>query len=368
VPFEKQIGDRFATAKKMSDGSFAGVPGAIAMQGYPSIHQVNAPLTEQVWLANYRHLNPSLGAGVEVVSTVGAVSYSLLPGTAGVYKFTSVNGGLHYKQVPVIGYAGYHLLKEVSSPTKGNIITDSTPWEYCVALTAGECRSGSAAGEVYMSVPQTLARSDQNCVANWYDDNYPCVFSPPAKAGFTVQEGISKDDPNGTNWRRISMALSGYGRQFEFGTFIPDPTGTWAFTEGYWLDGMRNDLLVAKLPPWPNPQDVTVNRTNFITQSVQIGASQNLTSARVRFGYTENGNVTDYFCTARQEACVTACSASSPTTPYYFSSENQGWQPCANGCTVSVPAIPGRVLFYAVDRQDGGGTTIPGATQIVVVR
>lgn len=369
VPFEQQINDQFKTAKKLQDGSFAGVSGAVAMQGYPSLHQVNAPLTEQVWMANYRHLNPSFGAGPEVPSAVGAVSYSLVPGTTGVYKFTSVNGGLHYKQVPVVAYAGYHLLKEVSSPARGNIITDATPWQYCVVFTAGECRTGSAAGEVYMSVPQGLvAAGPQNCIANWYDDNYPCVFSPPAKAGFMVQEGTSKDDPNGTNWRRISMGFSGYGRQFEFGSFIPDPTGTWGFSEGYWLDGVRNDLLIAKLPPWPNPQDVTVNRTNFINQSVQIGAGQNLTSARVRFGYTENGNVTDFFCTARQESCVTAGTASTPTSPYWFIGENQGWQQCTNGCTVSVPAIPGRVLFYAVDRQDGAGNTIPGTTQVAVVR
>jgi hypothetical protein len=368
VPFEQQINDRFRTAKKLQDGSFAGVPGAIALQSYPSLRQVNAPPTEQVWLANYRHLNPSFGAGAEVASDVGAVSYSLVPGTAGVYKFTAVNGGLHYKQVPVAAYAGYHLLKEVSSPEKGDMITDSTPWQYCVALNPGECRTGSAVGEVYMSVPQGLTRSDQNCIANWYDDNYPCVFSPPAKAAFMVQEGTSKDDPNGTNWRKISMGFSGYGRQFEFATFIPDPTGTWGFSEGYWLDGVRNDLIIAKLPPWPNPQDVTVNRTNFIRQSVQIGAGQNLTSARVRFGYAENGNVTDFFCTARQETCVTAGSASTTASPYWFIGENQGWQPCTNGCSISIPAIPGRVLFYAVDRQDGAGNTIPGTPQVVVVR
>ncbi|HEY4089728.1 MAG TPA: hypothetical protein VGM43_27565 [Bryobacteraceae bacterium] len=368
VPFEQQIDDRFKTAKKYQDGSFAGVQGSVAMQGYPSLRQLNAPLTEQVWLANYRHLNPSFGAGPEVQSDIGAVSYSLVPGTSGVYKFTSVNGGLHYKQVPVAAFAGYHLLKDVSSPTRGNIITDATQWQLCVVLTAGECRTGSAAGEVYMSVPQGLTRGDQNCVANWYDDNFPCAFSSPAKAGYMVQEGTSKDDPNGTNWRRISMGFSGYGRQFEFGTFIPDPTGTWAFSEGYWLDGVRNDLMIAKLPPWPNPQDVTVNRTNFIQQSVQIGAGQNLTSARVRFGYTENGNVSDFFCTARQETCVTAGSASSANTPYWFISENQGWQSCSSGCTVSVPAIPGRVLFYAVDRQDGAGNTVPGSPQVVVVR
>ncbi|HVW10994.1 MAG TPA: hypothetical protein VHC90_20560 [Bryobacteraceae bacterium] len=362
IPMEQQIGTGFSTAKKFGDGSFAGLTGNMLLQGYPSIHQFTAPPSEQVWMLNYRHINPSLGAGTEVASDVGPVTYNLVSGTRGVFRFTAVNGGLHYKTLPVIAYAGYHLLQEVSSPAKGDIITDSTPWQFCVALNAGECHTGSAAGEVYLSVPSGLVRSSQNCVSNWYDDNYPCVFTPLAKAAFAVQEGVSKNDPNGMNWRRITMGFSGPGRQFEFSTFIPDPTGKWGFLEGYWLNGVRNDLMIAKLPPWPNPQDVTVNRTNFINQSVQVGASQNLPNARVRFGYTENGNASDFFCTARQEACVAA------GAPYSFISESAGWQACTNGCTISVPAIPGRVLFYAVDRQDGAGNTVPGDTQVVVVR
>ena len=68
---------------------------------------------------------------------------------------------------------------------------------------------------------------------------------------------------------------------------------------------------------------------------------------------------------------MTAGSSSTATSPYWLIGESQasqGWQPCTNGCTVSVPAIPGRVLFYAVDRQDGAGNTVPGSPQVVVVR
>jgi hypothetical protein len=361
VPMAQQIGS-FAKAKQFQQGSFAGVTGAIAMQGYPSVHQLMAPPSEQVWMLNFRHLNPSTGVGAENPSPVGAVTYNLVSGTQGVFRFTSVNGGLHYKLVPVIAYAGYHLLQDVSSPSKGNIITDSTPWNYCVVLNAGECETGSAAGEVYMSVPQGVVRGDQNCVSNWYDDNFPCVFTPPAQAAFGIQQGISRDDPNGTNWRRITMGLSGPGRQFQFGSFIPDPTGTWAFMQGYWLDGVRNDLMIAKLPPWPNPQDVTTNRTNFVPQPIQVSANSNVLAARVRFGYAENGAPGSFFCTPRREACITGGS------PYSFQSENPGWQPCASGCTIPVPAIPGRVLFYAVDSQDGAGNTIPGNVQVLVVR
>ena len=336
--------------------------GAIALQGYPSLHQLTAPPAEQHWMLNYRHLNPSFGAGAEVVSDVGAVSYSLVPGTKGVFKFTSVNGGLNYKVAPVIAYAGYHLLGEVSGTAKGNTITDSTPWQFCVALNAGECQTGSNPGEVYMSVPQGLIRNSQNCVANWYEDNYPCVFTSPAQAAFGIQQQIDSNDLSGNYWRRITMGLSGPGRQFEFGSFIPDPTGAWAFMQGFWLDGARNDLLIAKLPPWPNPRDVTTNRSDFISQSITVGANPGYPGARVRFGYAENGPPASFFCTPRQEACSTG------RVPYGFQSEVPQWQSCPNGCRISVPAIPGRVLYYSIERQDGNGNVLTGGLQAQIVQ
>jgi hypothetical protein len=359
-PMAQQIGS-FGNVNGNQLGSFAGVPGSIGLEGYPSVHQLTAPPSEQQWMLNFRHMNPNFGSGPEVPSDVGSVAYTLVSGTQGVFKFTSVSGGVNYKSVPLIAYAGYHLLQDVSSPLTGNVITDSTAWQFCVVWKAGECRTGSNAGEVYASVPSGSVRQSQNCVSNWYDDNYPCVFTPPASAAFGIQQDISRNDPNGNYWRRITMGLSGPGRQFQFASFIPDPTGAWAFMEGFWPDGARNDLLIAKLPPWPNPKDVTTNRSNFIQQSVTVAASANLPGARIRFGYGENGPPASFFCTARQEACVTG------GAPYSFQSENPQWQSCAGGCTIQVPAIPGRVLFYAVDRQDGNGNTVPGQTQVQVV-
>ncbi len=206
-----------------------------------------------------------------------------------------------------------------------------------------------------------MVKASQNCVSNEYDYNYPCVFTPPGPAGFGIQQDISRTDPGGSYWRRITMGLSGPGRQFQFASFIPDPTGTWAFMQGFWLDGARNELLMARLPPWPNPQDVTTNRSTFVPQSITIAANANQPGARVRFGYGENGLPGNYYCTPRQEACVTG------GTPYSFQSENPSFQSCSGGCTVPIPAIPGRVLYYAVDRQDGSGNTIPGSTQVRVV-
>jgi hypothetical protein len=213
-----------------------------------------------------------------------------------------------------------------------------------------------------MAVPHGVLRGDQNCIAGWYDDNFPCVFTPPPQAAWGIQQDISRNDPNGNNWRRITMGFSGPGRQFQFASFIPDPTGAWGFMEGFWPDGIRNDLLIAKLPPWPNPQDVTTNRSNLELEAVQIPANANQPNARVRFGYAEDGPVASFNCTQRNETCVTGGS------PYSFIGENPAWKSCAGGCTIQVPAVPERILFYAIDRQDGNGNTITGSTQVIVVK
>jgi hypothetical protein len=365
IPFGQQIGKPISSGNNFIYGSFAGIGGSIALQGYPSLHQLTAPPKEQQWMLNFSHLNPSYGAGPEVPVDVGGVTYNLVAGTKNVFRFTAVSGGLNYKAVPPMAYAGYHLLQDVSGPAKGDIITDSASWKFCVVQNAGECHTGSAAGEVYLSVPSGGVRGSQNCVSNWYDDNFPCVFTPPVQTASGIQQDISRPDPAGTHWRRITMGLSGPGRQYQFGTFIPDPTGTWAFMQGFWMDGARNDLIMAKLPPWPDPQqieaDAKVDRTNFIMRQVQIPADQNLPTARVRFGYAEDGAPGNFFCTPRQEACVTG------GKPYSFLSENPAWQACVAGCTIPVPAIPGRVLYYVVDRQDGNGKTITGDTQVAVM-
>jgi hypothetical protein len=360
VPFAQQIGS-FATANVFGGASFGGVPGAIALQAYPSVHQLTAPPNERTWMLNFNHINPSYGAGPEAPATVGGEAYSLVPGTRGVYKFTAVNGGLNYKVVPPIGYAGYHLLQDVSSPLTGNIITDASPWQFCVVLNAGECQNGSAPGEAYASVPQTSVRTDQNCISNWYDDNFPCIFTPPPSAAWTVQGDISRSDPNGVNWRRITMGFSGPGRQFEFGTFIPDPTGTWGFVQGYWLDGARNDLLIAKLPPWPGLGD-TAERGNFVAAAITVPADAARPKARIHFGYAENGPADKFYCTGRREAC------SSGGTPFAFEGERPKWESCAKGCTIEVPTVASRVLYYAIDRQDAQGKVTSGRLQVTIPR
>ncbi len=346
LPMSTAIGQPFNVT--FSGGPpFAGASTSpnLSIQSYPSLHQLAAPPYQQHWMLDFAHVNPSGGVGSEVIANVGPITYSLVSGTTTVYQFTP-NGGVDYKRIPLLSWAGYHLLQDVSSPATGNIITDSTPWQLCYAYAAGECRSGSSAGSTYASIPQSSTSTQ--CVSNWYDDNYPCVASPQSGVAFGIQRAIDRTDPAGEYGRNITMGFSGPGRQYQFAAFIPDPTGAWGLMQGVWVNGSRCDLFMAQLPPWPYDQDAVTNGSTFVPVTVTLGPSAELDQARVRFGYAENGNPASFFCTARQENCSTTTNSS---MPYAFESEGPAWQSCSGGCTINIPALPGRVLYYAIDRK-----------------
>jgi len=45
------------------------------------------------------------------------------------------------------------------------------------------------------------------------------------------------------------------------------------------------------------------------------------------------------------------------TDPYAWPNENPTWQDCTKGCTVNIPAISSRVLYYVIDRKVGATVT-----------
>ena len=120
------------------------------------------------------------------------------------------------------------------------------------------------------------------------------------------------------------------------------------------IDGVRDDMLLMKLPAWPNTaQDIT--RSGFIPIQVDLGPSTQYSKARIRFGYAENGPVLSFFCTSRQEACVT----DTLMTPFaYETSDTMTPMSCQGGCSISIPALSGRVLYYQVERLNDSGSDV----------
>jgi hypothetical protein len=112
------------------------------------------------------------------------------------------------------------------------------------------------------------------------------------------------------------------------------------------LEGIRHVALVAKLPRWV---DTFPRRNTLGGVTIGLGARGGVTHARVRFGYN-----TSFYCTERSEACVTDAKAA----PFAFEqSDTLTPTSCASGCTINVPAMPGRLLYYRVETFDGSTWT-----------
>ncbi len=357
VAFQQPFFAQTSSYLVSADVFFHGLEAPSQFQSYPSNYQLSVTNSiDKDWFLDFHHLDPSTGGGWEFPAgntTVFQTPATLVSGTSNVWKFGAPTVPVDFKTQPVVGYAGGYLLQDVSSPTTGNIITDSTPWQYCVVYFADECHTGSAVGEVYMSVPLVGGAYADNigyCNSNTVQWVMPCANTLAANAAQIIQSRDDIPDPHALNWRRLGFGLMGPGRQYEFSTAVPDPSGSWAVFACNWCDGVRNELFMAKLPPLPSDANAAQPGNDFQLVTVNLGADPELDSARVRFGYAENGHPSLFYCTTRQESCSTTADSS---MPFAYESEGPVWHSCSAGCTIQVPALPGRVLYYAIDRQQG---------------
>ncbi len=255
----------------------------------------------------------------------------------------------HRKTRAVAAFAGYHLLLDISGP--GSRIKDVDEWTYCFADLPDECVPGAKQNEIYANIP---AASRGGICTGDLAINSPCVFTGGPEAASFMQFAVDKPDPFGLRSRNLGMAFGGWGRDGNYANMHSLATADWFPVKVNWADGQRSDIFVVKNPGWP-AEDAEFRNT-FVKVSVKVPPTA---EARIRFGYNEK-----LFCSSRQEACTTAAA---PQEPYTWASEAQKWTPCAEGCTIEVPAVAQRVVFYVIDHKDGSGKIVTGAKQITTV-
>src|SRR6266508_6330095 len=67
----------------------------------------------------------------------------------------------------------------------------------------------------------------------------------------------------------------------------------------------------------------------------------------------------DHYCTSRAESCVAMASTLDTSNPFKFkTTEAYRGMPCAKGCTIVMPAIPQRVVYWAVKHRNARGMEI----------
>lgn len=346
------------------------------IQTYPGHRQVGAPLQENVWKGDWNSMNPSFGGsqtdgggliGGITISNIRGTAYDSGSSTAHVYKISNVVGAFDRKRTPTYAWAGRFMFKDKSGP--GSAISDADSWQYCVADNAGECRPGSAKNDVFLVAP-IFYDAAGTCYTNTFNYMAPCFIGANPMGGWATQVQIDPIDSTGRRFRKLTQGLSAPGLQWTFTTWLQTPGGKWGFFSAPYVNGLRNDYFAMKLPPWPGSlqgQDAN-NRSNFIPISRRLPASPGSQYARARFGYAENGPPSSLFCSSRQEACSTEIPASAAGDPYSFVAEAGTHLQCISGCTVAIPAISGRIVYFMIDRLDGSGNiTSTGPLEAVAV-
>ena len=116
--------------------------------------------------------------------------------------------------------------------------------------------------------------------------------------------------------------------------------------------------MLTMLPSYPVSD--SVSRNTFVPVRISTPPTRGRGSnVLVEFGYAENGSADSFFCTSRQETCVAASSTVNQALPFYYAqSETYTGVPCASGCTVAIPALSQRVLYYRWKQRDAFGAVV----------
>jgi hypothetical protein len=247
------------------------------------------------------------------------------------------------KATPLDSSCGGYPMIDVSSPTtsaNGPVPGLVAPYSYCLANAAGECYAGSVPGNVYSS-----------CSTGVGDQTQTWLTVAGATYGKLTQ--YRWDDPNylGRNLRVLTSCGRPKSQQTSYWSGRVLPYGDYGLCYSDFVKGVNEPVIMLMgLPPLPSWDGI--DRTTWVPVSVPIAAGHG--TAAVEFGYIENsGTVATYFnCTTRQDVCEVA-SPTIESPPFYYASEGVRPMGCDSGCSIQIPAISGRVVFYQIVHGDG---------------
>ncbi len=354
--------------------SFAGSTGVTnyieSSQDHTSRPQDDAPSGETQWFLDARPagtLGPSLADRAVPVS---GQLYKFSSVTTDGDNLTQIGGpnanlnGVNRKLQATMAFCGTQPLTDVSSAATGNAISDSSvdSYHYCVSRNAGECRTGSARGDIYVNCPYAMPRSDgtYGCGAS----NDLCVYNTGAYLNGIAQIGYGKTDAEGKVGRLLTKGLIRQ-RLLDVNQNVRTlPDASWLLFRATALSGSDDTIMVGKMPPFPGPD--SVSRGAFVPLVVNVNPPAGLgaTNAILEFGYLEDGLPNQFYCTTRKETCV-AMSATVGPIPFSFAGEGTGGTEaglagaaCANGCSIAIPGLPQRVVYYRVKYRGANGLVL----------
>ncbi len=349
-------------------------------QSYPGHRQTLSGI-EATWKSDVTAINIDYGNGANNVDGVFNRTVTKIASFHYVYQISNPapSGTTNIKLVPYLLTSGVQQFVDISGPMDcrasaagANCINDSTIGQYCIVYNAAtnDCidsaTPGYSKGNVYFSTKIQPATGPGSCASNNNVLAVPCFYPLWPMAGWYEQIRQTPTDRDGTGVRRLTTGWTLPLSHFTFANWISSPDAKWGIyiPNPIAAKGAGGSAAFAmKLPPWPVSDETRRSTFVAVIRKFEGGRSRRI---RIRFGYAENGDPMKFYCTTRREACWTSVGAT-PSNPFVFDGEVQPELRCDDGCTVAIPAIPGRILFYQALHSDGS-RTVSEPLQAVAVR
>lgn len=361
-------------------GVSPGTPG-LTFQTHPTFHNVNdTTVGRNYWL----DVRPFVGGGSVNRNTPGCdpaqpnypaangCAAARVAGTSNIYKYTragnlTAEAGLETttKLFPHYAVAGANRhFQNVSGP--GSVITDTDHYKLCEAMLAGECIAGSSPGDVYIVIPNKTNLFYCTGGETFGGAEDICVLPQQQQGTALIQAGAIIPQANAMYSRVLARSALGMANRAMAQTENAKalPSGKWAMATSY---VQRQDVVLVKLPT------VIVdskNRSTFQALTVEVPSTPAGTNNVVaEFGYSTNFRCNEN----RADRCLAVSSTLNETNPYRYPGEGNGGVesglsgvPCTSSCSVTIPVLPGRVVYYRIKYQDDSGTEITSSLPQVV--
>jgi hypothetical protein len=198
--------------------------------------------------------------------------------------------------------------------------------------------------------------------------NDMCFQNLAKVADSVIQYTLQYTDYYGAYTRALASATSRLRmvNNFENNQLLPD--NSWLMYRQEFLNLDRQSIWALQYPAYPAIDGY--NRGTFIgistTTFTPPGGTNNTV---VDFGYMEYAQSGVPYCTTRLDTCeATSTSIPSGFQPFKFASETPTGSLCTSGCTILIPAISQRTLYWRLRYQNSGNVTLstgPWNMQIV---
>jgi hypothetical protein len=293
------------------------------------------------------------------------VSGTLWHWTYSQWGFPSAAAVLAAEQTtPFVAWCGTVPMVNISGPSAVIDGTSAHTYQYLIVVAANEGVSGSAAGDLYANCPGASIPSANSPGIAFNGGNEIDISVAPQGAwvhgGTQVNTSATNPGSAPTRWLGHLLSNPRWYSVFWSSRFVPDGSGILSQVIG---SDYSRGITVMAIPP-PAVYD-TINGSDFIAVPTTCNQITGANGCAVEFGYADNGTISGFYCTPRQEACITTA-----TTGYAFAYETTGtFTPASfsgGTVTLTIPAISGRILYYRT-KEFNGSLVYTGPTQVLAV-